>query len=105
MPEYVISRINGKYRDKPIIVDPDLPGAMAPTCVAHYAKDMGTRLVKDKNHKHGVRPFTVREWARLQGCPDDVLFQNKRSDYKVIGNGVPVQMGRWAGTEINRYFN
>lgn len=27
MPEYVVSRINGKYRDQPIIVDADAPGA------------------------------------------------------------------------------
>ena len=51
MPEYVLSRINGKYRDKPIIVDPHDASALAPTCVAHYAKDLGTRLVKDKNAK------------------------------------------------------
>jgi DNA (cytosine-5)-methyltransferase 1 len=35
MPDYVISRIKGKYRDLPIIVDPQQPGAIAPTCVAH----------------------------------------------------------------------
>ncbi len=50
MPEYVVSRINGKYRDQPIIVDPNLTNAIAPTCVAHYSKDLSTRLVKDKNH-------------------------------------------------------
>jgi DNA (cytosine-5)-methyltransferase 1 len=49
MPDYVIKRINGKYRDLPIIVDPDIPNALAPTCVAHYSKDLSTRLVKDKN--------------------------------------------------------
>jgi DNA (cytosine-5)-methyltransferase 1 len=27
MPDYVLSRINGKYRDKPIITDPELPNA------------------------------------------------------------------------------
>lgn len=31
MPEYVLSRINGKYRDQPIIVDPELLNATAPT--------------------------------------------------------------------------
>jgi DNA (cytosine-5)-methyltransferase 1 len=45
MPEYVIKRINGAYRDKPIVVDPDIPNALAPTCVAHYSKDLSTRLV------------------------------------------------------------
>lgn len=105
MPDYVISRINGNYRDKPIVVDPDQPGAFAPTCVAHYAKDLGTRMVKDKNAEHGLRPFTIREYARLQGFPDDFNFPDKRSSYKLIGNAVPVDMGRWAGSELMKYFN
>jgi DNA (cytosine-5)-methyltransferase 1 len=105
MPEYVLSRINGKYRDQPIIVDPEMPKAMAPTCVAHYAKDLGTRLVKDKHAIHGVRPFSVREYARLQGFPDDFHFENRRSSYKLIGNAVPVPMGRWIGEQAIKYFN
>ena len=105
MPDYVLSRIKGKYRDQPIIVDPQLASAIAPTCVAHYAKDLGTRLVKDANSKHGLRPFTVREYARLQGFPDDFYFENKRSSYRLIGNAVPVQMGKWIGSEAMRYFN
>jgi DNA (cytosine-5)-methyltransferase 1 len=105
MPEYVIKRINGCYRDKPIVVDPDIPNAMAPTCVAHYSKDLSTRLVKDSKAKYGLRPFSVREYARLQGFPDDFHFENKRSSYKLIGNAVPVQMGRWAGNVAMKYFN
>lgn len=105
MPDYVVSRINGKYRDLPIIVDPEEPFAVAPTCVAHYAKDLGTRLVKDKTSKYGLRPFSIREYARLQGFPDDFYFENKRSSYKLIGNAVPVQMGEWVGEEAIRYFN
>ena len=105
MPSYVLSRINGRYRDLPIVVDPSLPHALAPTCVAHYAKDLGTRLVKDKAAPHGMRPFTVREYARLQGFPDDFHFDNKRSSYRLIGNAVPVQMGEWVGKEAMKYFN
>ena len=105
MPEYVISRIKGKYRDLPIIVDPEQPSAIAPTCVAHYAKDLGTRLVKDTKFKYGVRPFSVREYARLQGFPDDFYFANKRSSYRLIGNAVPVQMGEWIGIQAMKYFN
>ena len=105
MPDYVLSRIKGNYRDKPIFIDPDQPGAIAPTCVAHYAKDLGTRLVKDKNYKHGYRPFSVREYARLQGVPDDYKLENKRSSYKIIGNGVAVPMGRWCGEQAMKYFN
>jgi len=105
MPDYVVSRINGKYRDLPIIVDPEQPSAIAPTCVAHYSKDLGTRLVKDKTSKYGIRPFSIREYARLQGSPDDFYFPNKRSSYKLIGNAVAVQMGEWVGSEIMKYFN
>lgn len=105
LPEYVISRLKGKYRDKPIIVDPDRTNAIAPTCVAHYAKDRGTRLVRDKKAKHGVRSFTVREYARLQGFPDDYVFPDELDSYRLIGNAVPVPMGRWIGEQLKRYFN
>jgi len=105
LPDYVIKRMNGGYRDLPIIVDPVDSKALAPTCVAHYAKDLSTRLVKDKNYPLGVRPFTVREYARLQGFPDDFHFEDKRSSYKLIGNAVPVHMGEWVGREAVRYFN
>jgi DNA (cytosine-5)-methyltransferase 1 len=105
MPQYVLNRINGEYRDKPIIVDPGNPNAMAPTCVAHYSKDLGTRLVKDKNSKHGLRPFSIREYARLQGVPDDYVFPEKKSSYQLIGNGVAVPMGEWCGKQAMRYFN
>lgn len=105
MPDYVVARINGRYRDLPIVVDPDRPGELAPTCVAHYSKDLGTRLVKDKNAKHKLRPFSVREWARLQGFPDDFKFENNRTSYKLIGNAVPVHMGEWVGQQAIKYFN
>jgi DNA (cytosine-5)-methyltransferase 1 len=105
MPDYVLWRINGKYRDLPIIVDPADINSHAPTCVAHYSKDLSTRLVKDKKAKYGLRPFTIREYARLQGFPDDFHFENKKSSYRLIGNAVPVPMGRWVGEQAMRYFN
>lgn len=101
-PDYVQKRLSGKYRDKPIIVDPCQPGAVAPCCVAHYSKDQSTRLIKDGNV---LRPFTVREYARLQGFPDDFKFKNERNSYKLIGNAVPVPMGRWIGEQAIKYFN
>jgi DNA (cytosine-5)-methyltransferase 1 len=104
MPDYVLSRINGKYRDKPIIVDPEIINSLAPTCVAHYSKDLGTRLVVDKKSKHGLRPFSIREYARLQGFPEDFHFENKMSSYRLIGNAVPVPMGKWIGEQAMKYF-
>jgi DNA (cytosine-5)-methyltransferase 1 len=105
LPDYVVYRIKGKYRDKPIVVDPEISNALAPTCVAHYSKDLSTRLVKDPRSKYGVRPFSVREYARLQGFPDDFHFENKRASYKLIGNAVPVHMGKWIGEVAMKYFN
>src|SRR5260221_14291601 len=90
--------------DRPIISDPER-GDIAPTCVAHYAKDLSTRLVADKRFPSGARPYTVREYARLQGVPDSFEFSGSSNDaYRMIGNGVSVPVGRWIGAEIVRYF-
>jgi len=105
IPDYVNRRLAGKYRDKPIISDPHR-GDIAPTCVAHYSKDLSTRLVADARFTHGVRPYTVREYARLQGVPDTFTFAGGANDaYRMIGNGVSVPVGEWIGLEIKRYFN
>jgi DNA (cytosine-5)-methyltransferase 1 len=105
VPDYVVRRINGGYRDKPIISDPD-KDHLAPTCVAHYAKDRGTRMVVDRSHHLGVRPYTVREYARLQGVPDWFQFSGSDSDaYRQIGNGVAEPVARWVGEELIKYFN
>ena len=104
IPKAVANRMNGQYRDLPIISDPER-GDLAPTCVAHYAKDKSTRLLADKRFPLGVRPYSVREYARLQGVPD--WFQFVTSDtaaYRQIGNGVAVPKGRWVGEQLKRYF-
>lgn len=105
LPKAIAARMGGKYRDLPIISDP-AKGDIAPTCVAHYAKDKSTRLVVDKRFPLGVRPYSVREFARLQGLPDSFVFPvSDSSAYKQIGNGVSVQVGKWLGHEIQRYFH
>lgn len=105
IPDYVMKRLGGAYRDRPIISDPNR-GDIAPTCVAHYAKDLSTRLVTDRRFHQGVRPYTVREYARLQGVPDYFNFCGSENDaYRMIGNGVSVPVGKWIGSEIVRYFN
>lgn len=111
IPNNFYSRLNGSYRDRPIIVDPNDRNSYAPTCVAHYSRDQGTRVVKDSRFPQGVRPFTVREYARLQGIPDDFVFPTHKDgsdikkNYMYIGNGVPKQIGEWIGKELLRYFN
>jgi len=104
VPDYVRRRLAGKYRDRPIISDPER-GDIAPTCVAHYSKDLSTRLVTDTRFPNGVRPYTVREYARLQGVHDEFSFAGTDNDaYRMIGNGVSVPVGKWIATEIRRYF-
>lgn len=99
-PDYVQRRLNGAYRDKPIITDLD---GIAPTCVAHYSKDRSTRLINDGK---SIRPYSVLEYGRLQGFPKWFRFAGTDNDaYKQIGNAVPVDMGIWIGKEIRRYFN
>ena len=104
IPDYVAKRMAGGYRDLPIISDP-ARNDIAPLCVAHYAKDLSTRLVADKRFPGGARPYSVREYARLQGVPDSFLFSGSDRDaYRMIGNGVSVPAGRWIAKELRRYF-
>ncbi|WP_336431202.1 DNA cytosine methyltransferase [Providencia rettgeri] len=54
----------------------------------------------------GVRPYTVREYARLQGVPDWFEFPVSQTDaYRQIGNGVSIPVGIWIGHEIKRYMS
>ena len=106
IPDYVYKRFHGEYRDRPIISNPDDAAALAPTCVAHYSKDVSTRLVMDARFAQGIRPYSVREYARLQGFPDDHVFAGSQAEqYKQIGNAVAVPVGRWIGQVLNEYFN
>jgi DNA (cytosine-5)-methyltransferase 1 len=106
IPDYVYARLKGKYRDRPIISDPDDPSSVSPTCVAHYAKDVSTRLVKDKRFPEGIRPYTPCEYARLQGFPDSFGFAGRSRDiYRMVGNAVAVPLAEWIGKWIVRYFN
>lgn len=102
IPQYVYNRLNGKYRDKPIISNP-FNDDIAPCCLAHYSSDVSTRMVQDGDL---VRPYTPLEYARLQGFPDSFKFSGSSSDkYKQIGNAVAVPMARWIGEQVQRYFN
>lgn len=104
IPPYVYKRLDGGYRDRPIISDPEA-NDVAPLCVAHYGRDRSTRLVRDRRFPRGVRPYTVREYARLQGVPDSFQFAgSEREAYEQIGDGVSVPVGRWIGKELRRYF-
>lgn len=57
----------------------------------------------ERCHPDETRPFTVREYARIQSFPDDWKFCGGITDqYKQIGNAVPVEMARRIGVELKR---
>lgn len=52
----------------------------------------------ERCHPEGTRPLTVREYARIQTFPDDWEFVGSMaSQYKQIGNAVPVNLGYHIG--------
>lgn len=55
----------------------------------------------DRCHPLEVRPFSVRENARLQTFPDNWIFCGNLSEqYKQVGNAVPVNLAKEIGIEI-----
>lgn len=55
----------------------------------------------ERCHPDETRPFTVREYARIQSFPDEWEFQGTLSEqYKQIGNAVPVEMARRVGVQM-----
>ncbi|MEA2068302.1 MAG: DNA (cytosine-5-)-methyltransferase [Verrucomicrobiota bacterium] len=60
----------------------------------------------DRCHPEETRPFTIREYARIQTFPDDWEFAGPRSaQYKQIGNAVPVNLAYHMGVELVRSLN
>lgn len=55
----------------------------------------------ERCHPEETRPFTIREYARIQSFPDDWKFCGGIGDqYKQIGNAVPVEMARRIGIQL-----
>mgnify|MGYP000240486455 FL=1 len=60
----------------------------------------------ERCHPDETRPFTVREYARIQTFPDDWQFSGPLAQqYKQIGNAVPVNLGREVGYSIIKFLN
>lgn len=60
----------------------------------------------ERCHPVETRPFTTREYARIQTFPDDWEFAGKpTSIYKQIGNAVPVNMGEALGWSLVKLLN
>jgi len=60
----------------------------------------------ERCHPYETRPLTVREYARIQTFPDDWKFMGRLdSQYKQIGNAVPVNLAYAIGRSLIRLFN
>jgi DNA (cytosine-5)-methyltransferase 1 len=60
----------------------------------------------ERCHPDETRPFTVREYARIQTFPDNWDFAGSiAQQYKQIGNAVPVNLGKEIGFSIVKFLN
>ena len=60
----------------------------------------------ERCHPDITRPFTVREYARIQTFPDDWKFMGSISQqYKQIGNAVPCNLGQEIGYSLISFLN
>lgn len=60
----------------------------------------------ERCHPDETRPFTVREYARIQTFPDDWMFAGSTAQqYKQIGNAVPVNLGQEVGYSVIKLLN
>lgn len=60
----------------------------------------------ERCHPDETRPFTVREYARIQTFPDEWMFAGSMAQqYKQIGNAVPVNLGQEIGFSVVKLLN
>jgi DNA (cytosine-5)-methyltransferase 1 len=60
----------------------------------------------ERCHPEETRPFTVREYARIQTFPDDWIFQGSMTaQYAQIGNAVPVNFAEEIGKSLVQALN
>lgn len=60
----------------------------------------------ERCHPDETRPFTIREYARIQTFPDNWKFSGSVSQqYKQIGNAVPCNLGQEVGYSIVKFLN
>lgn len=60
----------------------------------------------ERCHPDEIRPFTVREYARIQSFPDEWIFEGSMNEkYKQIGNAVPVEFAKSIGLAIINTLN
>ena len=73
------------------------PNKACPTLTTRF----DTPPVGYVTHPFENRTLTVREGARIQGFPDDFIFYgNKSSQYKQVGNAVPLEFSNALATSV-----
>jgi DNA (cytosine-5)-methyltransferase 1 len=60
----------------------------------------------ERCHPDELRPFSIRENARIQSFPDEWIFEGALAQqYKQIGNAVPVNLAKEVGLSIKEYLD
>jgi DNA (cytosine-5)-methyltransferase 1 len=67
----------------------------------HVARD---QFIFDPDSSHPYRRLSIRECARIQTFPDNIVFyyRDLADGYKMIGNAVPVRLGRAIAQTIHQ---
>lgn len=102
VPQYIQNRIDGQYRDLPSIKQID-ENCIGNTCIAHYAVDQSTTMVE--REPGVITPYSIREYARLQGFEDDFRLPNAKKTYRGIGNAVSVPVAQAFAKKIAEMIN
>lgn len=60
----------------------------------------------ERCHPDETRPFSIREYARIQSFPDEWEFSGGvGAQYRQIGNAVPVNLAKYIGKSLVHYLN
>jgi C-5 cytosine-specific DNA methylase len=103
IPEYIYTRLQGSYRDRPRIYDADQTEPVA--LFTNYGRDRSLFLVRDERAPQGVRPFSLREVANLAGFPSSFQFIGPVGEtYDMVVDCVMPSMAQAIGTAVNDYF-
>ena len=98
LPQYAKNRLNRVTKAYPaVVIDPCMDW-LTPPFTAHYAKDDSAILLQDGPI---IRPFTVKEIARLNGYEDSFIFAGTpKEQIRQIGDSIGVGVADWVVSDI-----